>query len=190
MSAFLQEQQKSSLPEWFANFEELYTKRLWHQLSVKLLEFVQLEQAKQLNLVEIYENFISDFETKINQLTLVEIIVFIVKQIKKQEEAITFIQKIQDKVKTNQDAKILCQILVGNIKLANNDLKGELHHCRVLYWISVFLSFWFQRSNKLFLLSTQAPKRCSVRSSRSSTQRPVSRRCMAATLNYRPSTTK
>lgn len=125
VSAFLQEQQRSSLPEWFANFEELYTKRLWHQLSVKLLEFVQLEQAKQLNLVEIYEHFISDFESKINQLTLVEIVVFIVKQIKKQEEAITFIQKIQDKVKANQDAKILCQILVGNIKLANNDLKGK-----------------------------------------------------------------
>ena len=125
VSAFLQEQQKSSLPEWFANFEELYTKRLWHQLSVKLLEFVQLEQAKHLNLVEIYEHFISDFETKINQLTLVEIVVFIVKQIKKQEEAIAFIQKIQDKVKANQDAKILCQILIGNIKLANNDLKGK-----------------------------------------------------------------
>lgn len=129
VSAFLQEQQKSSLPEAFAEFEDLYTKRLWHQLSVKLLEFVQLESAKQLNLVAIYENFISDFETKINQLTLVEIIVFIVKQIKKPDEAIAFIQKIQDKVKANQDAKILCQILVGNIKLTNNDLKGR---CRDL----------------------------------------------------------
>lgn len=130
VSAFLQEQQqKSSLPEAFAEFEDLYTKRLWHQLSVKLLEFVQLESAKQLNLVAIYENFISDFESKINQLTLVEIIVFIVKQIKKPDEAIAFIQKIQDKVKANQDAKILCQILVGNIKLTNNDLKGR---CREL----------------------------------------------------------
>lgn len=130
VSAFLQEQQqKSSLPEAFAEFEDLYTKRLWHQLSVKLLEFVQLESAKQLNLVAIYENFISDFESKINQLTLVEIIVFIVKQIKKPDEAIAFIQKIQDKVKANQDAKILCQILVGNIKLTNNDLKGR---CRDL----------------------------------------------------------
>lgn len=125
VSVFLQElQKKTGLPEWFASFEELYNKRLWHQLSVKLYEFVQLEQAKQLNLVEIYEYFIADFETKINQLTLVEIVVFIVKQINNQADAITFIQKIQEKVKSNQDARILCQILVGGIKLANNDLKG------------------------------------------------------------------
>jgi len=33
-------------------------------------------------------------------------------------------QKIQEKVKSNQDAKLLCQILIGNIKLSSDDLKG------------------------------------------------------------------
>ena len=135
VSVFLQElQKKTNLPEWFAAFEEFYNKKLWHQLSVKLLEFVQLDEAKELNLVEFYENFISDFETKINQLTLVEMIVFIKKQIKNQEEAIVFIQKVQDKVKANQDAKILCQILIGNIKLTNDDLKGKLTICYLKYY--------------------------------------------------------
>jgi len=92
VSAYLQDLQKKSggLSEYFGSFEQLFDKRLWHQLSVKLLEFVQLEQAKQFNLVELYENFIADFETKINQLTLVEIVVFIVQQINNKDEAITF----------------------------------------------------------------------------------------------------
>lgn len=125
VSSYLQElQKKAGLAEWFANFDELYNKRLWHQLAVKLLEFVQLEQANQINLVELYENFIYDFETKINLLTLAEIVVFISNQITNQEDAVKFIKKIEDKVKQNLDAKILCEILIGKIKLANNDLKG------------------------------------------------------------------
>ncbi|KAK4337195.1 hypothetical protein RND71_043294 [Anisodus tanguticus] len=124
ISAYLQKQQNNvEFSEWFVSFEELYNKRLWHQLTVKLLDFVQLPNANNFNLLELYENFLSDFETKINLLSLVEIVVFIIKTIKDFEKCLQFIQKIKEKVKSNQDAFILCQILIGQLKLANNDLK-------------------------------------------------------------------
>ncbi len=90
-----------SLKEFFTRFEELYDRkyvldasapdlpppltvhfilinsiqfRLWHQLTVQLEKFVEVPEAARY-LVPLYENFIVDFEKKMNQLSCVQYMV-------------------------------------------------------------------------------------------------------------------
>lgn len=50
--------------EW-ARLESLYNKKLWHQLTIALLDFVKHPSLQNENdLVIFYENFLADFENK------------------------------------------------------------------------------------------------------------------------------
>ncbi|MCJ8734542.1 hypothetical protein PDJAM_G00236390 [Pangasius djambal] len=63
--------------EWHT-LEDLYNRKLWHQLTLRLSEFVQNPcVCKGDGLVQLYENFISDFEHRINPLSLVEILLHV-----------------------------------------------------------------------------------------------------------------
>jgi 26S proteasome regulatory subunit N9 len=102
--------------------EDLYSKKLWHQLTVRLLEFIKHpELQSNRRLVELYENFIRDFEMRINPLSYMELIVFITKQMES-EEAIAFLDKCEPKVKGNKEATALCQLTKGQIKLQQNNV--------------------------------------------------------------------
>ena len=46
--------------------------RLWHQLTSKLFQFFDQPSARPYR-VDVFERFVRDFETKINQLRLVEL---------------------------------------------------------------------------------------------------------------------
>nr|CAG4640850.1 EOG090X05V9 [Eulimnadia texana] len=115
-----------ALAEEWAKLENLHTKKLWHQLTLEILEFVKhpaLQTGKEL--VQLYENFIADFENKINQLTLVEICSFIIRQIETSDERLNFLTQLAEKVQASKEALALCKILAGNIKLHElNDQAG------------------------------------------------------------------
>nr|XP_054774480.1 26S proteasome non-ATPase regulatory subunit 13-like [Lytechinus pictus] len=99
--------------------------RLWHQVTLKLLDFVKHEQFAQGDgLLKLYENFLSDFEHRINPLSLAEIGAVIVRQVPDYNEALTFIDKIYEKVKATDQAGILCLTVSGMMKLKVNDLEG------------------------------------------------------------------
>lgn len=50
--------------EW-AKLESLYNKKLWHQLTIEMLDFVNHPSLQSNNeLVQLYENFVADFENK------------------------------------------------------------------------------------------------------------------------------
>lgn len=105
--------------------EELYNKKLWHQLTLKLSQFVKdplLAQSD--NLVKLYQNFIADFEHRINALALVEIIIIVTKQIKDPKEALEFLEKSKENVKSSDEAMTLCLTAMGNIKLDQSDMDG------------------------------------------------------------------
>lgn len=56
---------KEDLIELWTEMENLHQKRLWHQLTMKLLELVARPDMQDENkLVNLYQNFISDFENK------------------------------------------------------------------------------------------------------------------------------
>ncbi|XP_072277848.1 26S proteasome non-ATPase regulatory subunit 13 [Pyxicephalus adspersus] len=129
VTGFLQQQQsQSSSPETAAvwhRLEELYNKKLWHQLTLQLLDFVlDPECVKGDGLIKLYENFISEFEHRINPLSLVEIILNVVRQMTDPTVALTFLEKTREKVKSSDEAVILCRTAIGALKLNIGDLQA------------------------------------------------------------------
>ncbi|KAG1675623.1 26S proteasome non-ATPase regulatory subunit 13 [Nymphon striatum] len=124
--AYLSKQQTSSdaeLAQTWAKLEELYTKKLWHQLTLSLTDFVKHPYFKGENtLIDLYHNFLADFENKINALSLVEITADIIEQFKESTEAIEFVEKIKEKIKACNEAFILCNTFIGQLKLKLNKL--------------------------------------------------------------------
>uniref|UniRef100_A0A669DVH1 26S proteasome non-ATPase regulatory subunit 13 n=1 Tax=Oreochromis niloticus TaxID=8128 RepID=A0A669DVH1_ORENI len=73
-------------------------------------------------IIQLYENFISDFEHRINPLSLVEILLFVARQMSDQKDAIVFLEKTREKVKSSEEAVILCKTAIGNLRLEINDV--------------------------------------------------------------------
>ena len=103
--------------------ESLYQSRLWHELTLRVTSLVHEEELQQgEQLIRFYENFLSDFEHRINQLALVEIIIPITRTFKQVDQAIQFVQQIREKVKSNALAVLLCDITIGKAYLLTKNL--------------------------------------------------------------------
>jgi len=128
-SKFLSEAKSSATgaeAERWGRIEELYTKKLWHQLTVEIKELIKLPSMNEGNkLILFYKNFIADFESKINPLSLVQIAIAALERFEEAEEALTFIQQVGEKIKGNMEAYALTRILVGKIKLHKHDKRRE-----------------------------------------------------------------
>lgn len=127
VSTYLSEMQnaadKELAAEW-AQLEELYNKRLWHQLTLKLETFVKNPALQKGDcLVQLYNNFLSTFENKINPLSLVEILAHVIQQFEHKQQALGFLRKTEMKVKSNIEAVALCKVLIGQIFLDELDFK-------------------------------------------------------------------
>lgn len=126
VGAFLAEQQRKSsgevATEW-GQLEEFYNKKLWHQLTLQLLTFVKHPSfAKGDGLVKMYENFLSDFEHRISPIALAELGVCVVKQITDAKAGMEFLEKLKEKVKASDEAKVLCMTTSGLICLKTKDM--------------------------------------------------------------------
>jgi len=139
VSGYLDEQKRKStgdIATTWTLIEELYNKKLWHQLTLKLLEFTKNPMfAKGDGLLRMYENFISDFEHRINPLSLAELCVLVVRQIPDQKQGIEFLEKVKEKVKSNEEAKVLCMTSIGTIHLRNKEfpnVKALIEECDAL----------------------------------------------------------
>ena len=118
----------------WARCEELYNKKLWHQVQISFeanirhsfkidhmltLDLFQLtiqlgvlvkEPSMQTKLISIYTDFIADFEAKLDPLKLSQIGMVVVDKFTSPEEAIAFVERIQDKVKMHNEALCLCKV--------------------------------------------------------------------------------
>lgn len=123
---FLSEHKNSGIlsSDW-AELEELYVKKLWHQLTLKCLNFVRKPEFKQGTvLIDMYEKFIIDFEHRINTLSLVEICLPIVRQYQDFNLAVKFLEKLAEKVKHDRESKILVNTAIGAIYLEQKNLEA------------------------------------------------------------------
>lgn len=68
-------------------------------------------------LMQLYTNFISSFETKINPFALVDILTVVIGHMEDKKEAIAFIEKLKDKVKICDEAVWMCKVMQGQIYL-------------------------------------------------------------------------
>eukprot|EP00096_Caligus_rogercresseyi_P002289 TRINITY_DN1437_c0_g1_i1.p1 TRINITY_DN1437_c0_g1~~TRINITY_DN1437_c0_g1_i1.p1 ORF type:complete len:429 (-),score=154.21 TRINITY_DN1437_c0_g1_i1:70-1227(-) len=96
-----------------------YEKRLWHQLTVALLEYVKAPYFK--DQIELYDEFIADFETKLNPLFLVDILTPIWSSMSDKEKVMESLGKIGEKVKNHQEAHCLTKVLAGTLYLEHFD---------------------------------------------------------------------
>ncbi|XP_078098496.1 26S proteasome non-ATPase regulatory subunit 13-like [Mustelus asterias] len=119
-----QEADSSDGAERWQRMESFYNRRLWHQLTVELLEFTLIPCFPSGdNLLQLYEHFISDFEHRINPLSLVEIILRVVRQMNDAQMALNLLEKTWEKVKSNDEAMILCRTAIAAIKIKIGDLQ-------------------------------------------------------------------
>jgi len=121
------ESQKGAHPDIqdvYAQFIDLYRKKLYHQLTVKIEEFVTLPQVQSNEeLFQFYTKFIRDFETKLNPLTLVKVCVTISTTFKDTSAVLEFLQGIADKVKQDAQAHILAISIIAGLKLGQRQLE-------------------------------------------------------------------
>eukprot|EP00850_Spirogloea_muscicola_P017939 SM000159S01770 [mRNA] locus=s159:118653:121113:- [translate_table: standard] len=122
------------LAAWYADMADLYQRRLWHQLSVKLEEFVSLA-AFQVGdaLIRLYHNFIVEFETKINLLKLAHFAVIISKQYDARGAAVEFLEGVIQKLRDTKERRVEEPVLYIKMQIAALQLQqGGQQECKVL----------------------------------------------------------
>ena len=122
------------LGEWYNALADLYQKKLWHQLTLKLEQFVALAvfQAGDA-LIQLYHNFITDFETKINLLKLAHFAVIVSRQYSEKEAAINYLDGVIEKLRATGEQRIEEPILYIKMQIAMFKLEqGDKKECKKL----------------------------------------------------------
>ncbi|KAI4372193.1 hypothetical protein MLD38_010458 [Melastoma candidum] len=121
------------MAEWYNSMADLYQRKLWHQLTVKLDQFVSLavSQAGDL-LIQLYHNFITDFETKINLLKLAHFAVIVSRQYPEKEAAISYLNGITEKLRTTKEQRIEEPVLYIKMQIAIFKLETDQKECKKL----------------------------------------------------------
>lgn len=120
------------LAEWYNALADLYERKLWHQLTLKLEQFVALAvfQAGDA-LIQLYHNFITDFETKINLLKLAHFAVIVSRQYTEREAAISYLEGVIEKLRATRDTRIEEPILYVRMQIAALKLEqSEQKECK------------------------------------------------------------
>lgn len=128
----LQENYKTSNPkvsEIYANLALLSKKKLWHQLTNELSDFVGnvhfIEKPNEL--IELYNNFIVDFDYKLNALKVATILMEVSKKFPNTNESNNFLQEKLKRLST-ENAKSLLRITIAN----NHIYSGEYQNAKEL----------------------------------------------------------
>ncbi|KAH9315693.1 hypothetical protein KI387_024320 [Taxus chinensis] len=133
---YLEEQRalQPELGEWYAAMADLYERKLWHQLTLKLDQFLSLAllQAGD-SLIQLYHNFITDFETKINLLKLAHFAVIVSRQYTEKEAAISYLEGVIEKLRATRETRIEEPIIYVRMQIAALKLEqGEQKECKRL----------------------------------------------------------
>ncbi|XP_061982239.1 26S proteasome non-ATPase regulatory subunit 13 homolog A-like [Populus nigra] len=122
------------LDEWYKSLADLYQKKLWHQLTLKLEQFVALAvfQAGDA-LIQFYHNFITDFETKINLLKLAHFAVIVSRRYAEKEAAISYLEGVIEKLRATREQRIEEPVLYIKMQIAIFKLEqGDQKECKKL----------------------------------------------------------
>eukprot|EP00037_Helgoeca_nana_P006301 m.58107 g.58107 ORF g.58107 m.58107 type:complete len:382 (+) comp17189_c0_seq1:21-1166(+) len=101
--------------------ESQYSRRLWHQLTLTLLDFVYNDCFTSGGLTELYEQVIRDVEDRINPLSLIKMVNVVIGQIEDPAAALLFIEPLGNKIKTDNAASISLKTMTAslNTRLGN-----------------------------------------------------------------------
>ncbi|TPX09575.1 uncharacterized protein E0L32_009176 [Thyridium curvatum] len=128
ISDFLAEQRDGApdeLQPMILQFEDLWERKLWHQLTDSLLEFFNHPDSAKLRL-QFFKVFVTKFADKINQLKLVNLALKAAESCKDLDERLSFLETVAKKVdgEDSQDAFVYATIAVARVKLDLEDFDG------------------------------------------------------------------
>jgi 26S proteasome regulatory subunit N9 len=122
------------LSDWYNTLSDLYQRKLWHQLTLKLEQFLALTvfQAGDA-LIQLYNNFITDFETKINLLKLAHFAVIVSRQYSDKDAAIGYLEGVIEKLRATRELRIEEPVLYIKMQRALFELeRGNQKECKKL----------------------------------------------------------
>jgi len=97
------------LAVFYDNFGDLYNKKLWHQLTIALEEFVSNKNnTRGENLHDLYNDFISKFEIRLNQVGFAQLVSKIAQSFSDPNKAVEFISSILEKRERLGNEASLC----------------------------------------------------------------------------------
>ncbi|KAI5478256.1 hypothetical protein MNV49_005321 [Pseudohyphozyma bogoriensis] len=114
-----------SLKPYYDQFSRLYEHRLWYQLTTTIEAFLADEQSGPFQ-VELYESFIKDFESKLNQLKLASIGIAVARQFTDGTQGLNFLTALVSKLDTpnTREAFVLATMESAHFKLLLGDGEG------------------------------------------------------------------
>lgn len=126
--AFLQGQIESapdSLQGYLLQFEDLWERKLWKQLTDLLEEFYVLPESQPYRMT-MYNSFISTFVKHINQLKLVSFGIAAANEYSNQEDALIFMESLAKQVEhpSSKDAFVFATIEAARVRLLLGNTDG------------------------------------------------------------------
>jgi len=102
-----QAQQYPQLSAHYETLEELYRKKLYHQLTKALYQFIfnDANYVDDKNMIMLYVNFIAKIQRSLNSIELSRLIVRISKQFESLQDALEFLDKICIEDKDSKNSK-------------------------------------------------------------------------------------
>ncbi|KAG8922705.1 26S proteasome regulatory subunit [Tulasnella sp. 419] len=113
------------LHPFFEKFRRLHSRKLWHQLTLAIFEFLAHPQSPPYQ-VDLFNKFIRDFESKLNQLKLVEIGVKVSKQLQDPNQILEFLTSLLGRI-SKEDSPAAYVLILSSLayaKLLFGDLVG------------------------------------------------------------------
>ncbi|KAJ2706311.1 26S proteasome regulatory subunit [Coemansia sp. IMI 203386] len=123
---YLQKQQQETqgqLASYFSEFEDLYERKVWHQLTDKVEKFINLPEAAPYR-ISLYNEFVKDWQKHMNKIKLVLFALAAARQFDSSPAASQFMMEIADDMNKpeSQDAYALALLESAHFKLLLNDL--------------------------------------------------------------------
>ncbi|XP_044458895.1 26S proteasome non-ATPase regulatory subunit 13 homolog B [Triticum aestivum] len=125
---------RPELAEWYAALADLYQRKLWHQLTLKLDQFLALAVVQAGDaLIQLYTHFISDFESKINLLKFAHFAVVVSRQYSDKDAGISYLEGVISKLRDTKESRVEEPILYVKMQIASFLLeKGNQKECKKL----------------------------------------------------------
>lgn len=128
----------AELRPFYEAFQDLHSRRLWHQLTQQIEAFLRHPASQQRPLhLDLYEHFIKSFAQHLNHLKLARICVVVSRQYADASEALAFLQALAQEhdVPGKQDAFVLLTMEAAHFSLLLGDLdatKASMDRCAKL----------------------------------------------------------
>ncbi|KAG1341058.1 hypothetical protein G6F62_005205 [Rhizopus arrhizus] len=114
----------SPLQHYFSTFEDYYERKLWHQLTLLILELFK-EPGSDPFKIPVFQKFVAEWEDKINKLSLVTIAQQAATQFSDPNDSVEFLKEILKKVDTSEtrDAYVLASMESAHYLLKIKEIK-------------------------------------------------------------------